>query len=101
MRPFVAGALAGLAILSQAQPRIDAGDDVPAAPAAICHRSAEALAPDLASEELTDVVQRYCQVCHNDQLLAGNLSLQGFDVANPVRRAADAEKMIQKLRVGM
>src|SRR5687767_10018472 len=55
----------------------------------------------LAPEDLTAVVQRYCQVCHNSQLLTGNLSLEGFDVANPVPRAETAEKMIQKLRVGM
>ena len=61
------------------------------------HSVAGAIAP----EDLTAVVQRYCQVCHNDQLLTGNLSLQGFDVANPMARAETAEKMIQKLRVGM
>ena len=53
------------------------------------------------SEELTSVVQRYCVVCHNDQLLTGNLSLQDFDVADPVARAETAEKMIGKLRLGM
>ena len=58
-------------------------------------------APDVTPEELTQVVQRYCQVCHNDALLTGNLSLQGFDVANPVPHAETAERMIQKLRVGM
>ena len=51
--------------------------------------------------DLTGVVQQYCQVCHNDQLMTGNMSLQGFDVANPVAKAATAEKMIQKLRAGM
>ena len=53
------------------------------------------------SEELTSVVQRYCVVCHNDQMLTGNLSLQEFDVADPVARAEVAEKMIRKLRLGM
>ena len=53
------------------------------------------------SEELTSVVQRYCAVCHNDQLLTGNLSLQDFDVADPVARTEVAEKMIRKLRLGM
>ena len=55
----------------------------------------------IAPEDLTAVVQRYCQVCHNDQLRTGNLSLQGFDVANPVPQAETAEKVIHKLRVGM
>jgi cytochrome c5 len=57
--------------------------------------------PALTAAELTAVVQRYCQVCHNDQLLTGNMSLQGFDVANPMAKPEIAEKMIQKLRVGM
>ena len=58
-------------------------------------------AEDLAAEDLTAVMQRYCMVCHNDQMRTGNLSLQGFDVANPVARARTAEKVILKLRVGM
>ena len=57
--------------------------------------------PALAAEALTPVVQRYCVVCHNDQLMTGNLTLQAFDVAAAPERAEDAEKMIVKLRVGM
>ena len=52
-------------------------------------------------ESLTEVVQRYCVVCHNDQLLTGNLSLQAFSVENAAERAETAEKMIRKLRAGM
>jgi hypothetical protein len=72
----------------------DAPKRAPAAPVA-------AHAPALTAAELTAVVQKYCQVCHNDQLLTGNMSLNGFDVANPMARPEIAEKMIQKLRVGM
>ena len=50
---------------------------------------------------LTEVVQRYCQVCHNDALLTGNLSLAGFDVDNASARAETVERMILKLRAGM
>ena len=50
---------------------------------------------------LTAVVQRYCQVCHNDALLTGNLSLAGFDIDNLAARAETVEKMILKLRAGM
>ena len=57
--------------------------------------------PALSAAELTAVVQRYCAVCHNDQLLTGNLSLQRFDVAAAPAQAATAEKMIVKLRAGM
>ena len=50
---------------------------------------------------LTAVVQRYCQVCHNDALLTGNLSLAGFDIDDLAARAETVEKMILKLRAGM
>ena len=55
----------------------------------------------VAPSTLTDVVQRYCQVCHNDALLTGNLSLAGFDVEQASSRPETAEKMILKLRAGM
>ena len=57
--------------------------------------------PSLAAADLTDVVQRYCVVCHNDALLTGNVSLQTFSVENAAERAETAEKMIRKLRAGM
>ena len=57
--------------------------------------------PSLAVDDLTDVVQRYCVVCHNDALLTGNLSLQAFSVENAAERAETAERMIRKLRAGM
>ena len=65
------------------------------------HTASTAVAPDIEPEDLTAVVQRYCVVCHNDQMRTGNLSLEGFDVANPVAQAATAEKMIRKLQVRM
>ncbi len=60
-----------------------------------------ALAPDVPDDELTAVVQRTCQVCHNDQLLTGNMSLEGFDVAAPEEHPETTEKMIVKLRAEM
>ena len=50
---------------------------------------------------LTEVVQQYCVVCHNDALLTGNVSFQEFSVENADERAETAEKMIRKLRAGM
>jgi hypothetical protein len=50
---------------------------------------------------LTEVVQKYCVVCHNDQLLTGNQSFQAFDVERAGEKAEQAEKMIRKLRAGM
>ena len=55
----------------------------------------------LTSETLTEVVQRYCVTCHNDQLLTGNLTLSSFDVDKAAEEAETAERMIRKLRVGM
>ena len=54
-----------------------------------------------ASPALTQVVQRYCVVCHNDALLTGNLSLQDFAVEHATEEREIAEKMIRKLRAGM
>ncbi len=57
--------------------------------------------PALSDEALTGVVVRYCQVCHNNHLETGNLSLAGFDVAAASSAPETAEKMIQKLRAEM
>ena len=56
---------------------------------------------DVTMEDLTTLVQQYCQVCHNDVMMTGNMSLTGFDVATAPERAETAERMIQKLRAGM
>ena len=61
----------------------------------------EAAAPEIPSEALTKVVQQYCVACHNNQLLTGNLSLQGFDVAKVAEMAEIGEKVIGKLRLRM
>lgn len=61
--------------------------------------SPESLVP--AAENLTAVVQTYCQVCHNDALRTGNLSLTGFEVENAPGHPETAERMIRKLRAGM
>ena len=60
-----------------------------------------AIARDIEPEDLTAVVERYCQVCHNDRMLRGGMSLEGFDVENPMARTPTTERMIRKLRVGM
>ena len=52
-------------------------------------------------EALNAVVEEYCQRCHNEVRLRGNMSLEGFDVGAPEARADLAEKMIHKLRAGM
>jgi len=58
-------------------------------------------AADVSAATLTEVVRQYCQVCHNDVMLTGNLSLTGFDVEAAPEAAETAERMIRKLRAGM
>ncbi len=58
-------------------------------------------APGLPAATLTGVVVQYCQVCHNDALLTGNMSLTGFEVEAAADNAETAERMIRKLRAGM
>ena len=57
--------------------------------------------PSVTSEALTEVVQSYCVVCHDDQQMTGNVSLQNFDVERAAEQAETAERMIRKLRLGM
>jgi len=47
------------------------------------------------------VVQAYCVRCHNDRVLRGNLSLEGFAVDAASETGDIAEMMIRKLRAGM
>jgi hypothetical protein len=54
-----------------------------------------------APDDLSDVVENYCQRCHNERRLSGNLSLMSFEVGTAVDEAETAEKMIRKLRAGM
>ena len=54
-----------------------------------------------ASEALNAVVVQYCQVCHNDAMMTGNVSVQGFDVTAAWEHWETAERMIAKLRTGM
>ena len=57
--------------------------------------------PTVRADSLTAVVQQYCVLCHNDQLLTGNMSLQSFDVERAAENGELAEKMIRKLTAGM
>ncbi len=46
-------------------------------------------------------VTQYCQVCHNDKLKTGGLSLQQMDPAQVSRSSETWEKVVRKLRAGM
>ena len=58
-------------------------------------------APTIPADSLTAIVQRVCTDCHSDGVLAGELSLEKFDVAKAALTPALAEKMIAKLQAGM
>ena len=70
-------------------------------PALGAYAPARELAAPADTAGLTGVVERYCVRCHNERLLRGNLTLEGFDVEQAHERAPTAEKMIRKLRAGM
>lgn len=103
-------ALAGasLVAVSQVHPTLSArSEPAPRVPLStvqrptVQHPAGQPATTAVPPEVLTKTVQRYCVVCHNDQLRTGNLSLQTFDVAAPQDRWETAEKMIGKLRVQM
>ena len=79
----------------------DTPDSVPLA----SHRTAVADAPlppdTLAVDEVNAIVTQYCQICHNDALLTGNMTLSTFDAADLPSDWEKVEKMIRKLRAGM
>ena len=108
MKTLALGAvLAGMGLVLSSGPK-DALPSTSGQETAAAYASAAPNVPPVAearsavpSETLTEVVQRYCVVCHNDQLLTGNLSLQSFDVERAAELAETSEKMIRKLRVGM
>ena len=65
------------------------------------HALAPAPSRSVPAAALTDVVRKYCVVCHNDQLMTGNVSFQNLDVERADEHAETAERMIRKLRAGM
>ena len=65
------------------------------------HVSAAAVPEGPLDETLNEVVQQYCVRCHSDRRMTGNMSLEGFDIGNPMTKAELAEKVVHKLRAGM
>ena len=63
--------------------------------------AAHAATTDLSPATLTQVVQQYCVVCHNNAMLTGNVSMEQFAVERAPENAQTAERMIRKLRAGM
>ena len=74
-----------------------------ARPLAADHMTSRVLSrsPRMSAAVANSLVQTYCEDCHNDQALAGNLSLERFDVDSAPRMLATSEKMIRKLRAYM
>ena len=86
---FTAGGYAANVPVAPASPRH------PLSAAAPAHTPARHL-PSPA--EMTPVVKRYCEGCHNAKSRRGNLSLEEFTVENAPSDVEVAEKMIRKLR---
>ena len=51
--------------------------------------------------QLNAVVKQYCQKCHSATARRGNLSLSAFDVGTAATQSEVAEKIVEKLRLGM
>ena len=47
------------------------------------------------------VVDRYCAGCHNDRRKTGGFSFTSIDLADPAANAAQAEKVIRRVRAGL
>ena len=64
--------------------------------------SGDAEVVGLYSESMNDeIIQTYCVRCHNERMLRGNLSLEGFRMSTSHEEGETTEKMIRKLRAGM
>ncbi len=104
MKTLALGAgLAGMVLIASGG-LTDKPTATPAHRAAAAPSVVPATAPEthaLPPATLTAVVQQYCVVCHNDQLMTGNISFQSLDVEKAADRADTAERMIRKLRAGM
>ena len=97
--PAVAVALAGVGLALTGGP-LDTPRDF-SAPELAAGYVGSRPSPTPSATTLTEVVQRYCVVCHNDPMMTGNVSLQSFDVERAAERAETSERMIRKLRAGM
>src|SRR5688572_22219555 len=81
--------------------------DTPPSPSRQLLASAAAPVPrpapahEIPAATLTEVVRQYCVVCHNDQMMTGNVSFQTIEVERAAEFAPIAERMIRKLRAGM
>ena len=52
-------------------------------------------------ESQREMVSDYCATCHNDALLEGGFSFSELDLDHPEQNAAQAERLIRKVRSGM
>src|SRR5947207_1590268 len=63
--------------------------------------SSNAIAPAPAVSAQRAVLDKYCVSCHNERLKTANLLLDKLDLARLGDHAAEAEKVVRKLRAGM
>ena len=100
---ILAGVILGvLFVVLNGDPQTSRGLPPPLADRSVHRASLEPSASHrLLAQDLDDVVERYCESCHNDRRLRGNMSLESFEVSGAADRAELAEKIITKLRAGM
>ena len=93
-------ALASMAVVLAAQ---QAPTQAPMAPKAVVPAQPVPSHPTLpvTAEAQTALIKQYCVTCHNDRAKAGEMSLASYDITRAADHAAQTEKMIRKLRVGM
>src|SRR5215472_6650911 len=60
-----------------------------------------AQAPQQSASPQKAVVTQYCQVCHNDKLKTGGLTLEKLNPDNVSENSETWEKVVRKLRAGM
>ena len=53
------------------------------------------------AESTPQLLEEFCEFCHNDLMKVGGMTLESFDLEHPEQNAELAEKVIRKLRAGM
>jgi hypothetical protein len=61
-------------------------------------RTVKSASRGMPTNVVNGLIQNYCTDCHNVGVLAGNLSLEKYDVDSASQQVATSEKMIRKLR---
>jgi hypothetical protein len=97
----VFGAACGATMVVAASQSGFAAADVTRAPAWARPVASHAVTTTLPPMDPDTIIQDYCVDCHNDVTKAGSQSFETFVMADTVKHADVAERMVRKLRAGM